>query len=208
MTNVSYNHIVDYVTSGVKKATKEHIKLTNKYHELSWGPEYFLTVSIVNELKKLDTSFIYLEEVMSESQDPPKGKRAPVGWGPRKRYDIVVRKSDGFPYAAIEVKHRVYSISDRVVEDFKRISYAVNSKEDEDSVFKMGIFAFHTVFYGDASDPTKQKKSINNLYSKLEEELNEYKGKANLDKNLIEPTPYTHDKGIVWGGGCFILSPT
>ena len=206
MANTSYNNIIELVTSGIKKATREHIKLTNQYSELSWGPEYFLTVNIVNELKKLNAAYIYLEEVMSKSQESPKGK-APEEWGPKKRYDIVVRKSDGYPYAAIEVKHRVYRVSDRVVEDFKRISYAVNSKEDGDSIFKMGIFAFHTVFYGDKSDLTKQKKSINDLYSKLEEELKEYKGKAILDKDLIEPIQYSHDRSIVWGGGCFILSP-
>jgi hypothetical protein len=206
MVNVSYNNIGESVTSGIKKATKEHIKLTNQYNELSWGPEYFLTVNIVNELKRLSAAYIYLEEAMSESQEAPKGK-APEEWGPKKRYDIVVRKSDGSPYAAIEVKHRVYRVSDRVVEDFKRISYAVNSKEDGDSIFKMGIFAFYTVFYGDKSDPVKQKKSINDLYTKLEEELKEYKGRATLDKRLIEPTPYSHDRSIVWGGGCFVLSP-
>ena len=206
MTNISYGNIADCVTSGIKRATSEYIKLTNEYNELSCGPEYFLTVSIVNELKKLDAASIFLEEPMKDSQDPPRGRKG-VGWRPTKRYDIVVRKSDGYPYAAIEVKHRVYGVDDRVIRDFKRISYAVKLKEDGESIFKMGIFVFYTVFLGKKTDLTKQNNSINNLYSNLEKELKHYKGNAKLDKALINPTPYSHERGTVWGGGCFILSP-
>ena len=205
MANVSYNNIVEFVNSGIKKAVKEHLILTNEFTELSFSPEYFITVNIANELKKLNAAYVYLEESMSKSQDPPK-KRAPEEWGENKRYDIVVRTSDSFPYAAIEVKNRVYNVSDKVTKDFKRISFAVRSEKNEDSVFRMGVFAFYTVFDGSKSSDSK-KESILNLYSNLEKELNEYRGSSKLDNELFDPTVYPHDKSMVWGGGCFILSP-
>lgn len=204
MSNVSYNNVIDCVTSGIQKATSEHLKLTNNLTELGWGPEYFLTVNIANELKKLEAAHIFLEEPMGDSQDKPKG-RPPSSWGKRKRYDIVVRRSDTNPYAAIEVKHRVYSLSDGVRDDFRRLAYAVKPKSDGEKIFNLGIFAFYTVFYGDKSDTNKQKKGINNLYLNLEEELLEYAEIASVDKELFPPKPYEYDRSIVWGGGCFIL---
>ncbi|MCL4356473.1 MAG: hypothetical protein M1460_01205 [Candidatus Thermoplasmatota archaeon] len=62
MTNISNKSIVDCVTSGITRATDDHRKLTNGNSEMSWAPEYFLTVSIVNELRKLNDACIILEE--------------------------------------------------------------------------------------------------------------------------------------------------
>ena len=143
---------------------------------------------------------------MGELQDQPKG-RAPEGWKRTKRYDIVVRASDFSPYAAIEVKHRVYSVSKRVTEDFKRISNAVNFKPNGKDAFKMGIFAFYTVFDEDNTTRSEKKEIIEKLYSDLKAELKKYKGKAEVNKGTIDPISFTHNREIVWGGGCFILSP-
>jgi hypothetical protein len=207
MANVSYNNIIESVNSGIEVAVKEHLKLTNNETELSWAPEYFINVNIVKKLKTLSASYVNLEEPMGESWEPPKGK-APEDWKPNKRYDIVVRKSNNFPYAAIEVKNRVYKVSDREIEDFKRISTAVNSKENGENVFKMGIFAFYTVFDEDYTNQTEKKENILDLYSNLEKELKRLKGRAEVDSvHLFDPTPYTHLENSVWGGGCFILSP-
>ena len=43
-------------SAGIEKATGEYIKLTKGYEQLGNGPEYFLTVSIANELKQLDVN--------------------------------------------------------------------------------------------------------------------------------------------------------
>ena len=214
MTNISNKSIVDCVTSGITRATDDHRKLTNGNSEMSWAPEYFLTVSIVNELRKLNDACIILEEPMKESQKQPKRMR---GWSPRNRYDIVVRNSNLKPYAAIEVKNRVYEVSDRVIRDFERISTAVTPGNDGKKIFGMGIFAFYTIFNGQKNELIKLKKKISDLYSDLEKELkNTHKGNGKLDKSLIEPIPYTDEDGkmtlwekeiAVWGGGCLILSP-
>ena len=95
-----------------------------------------------------------------------------------------------------------------MIRDFKRISYAVKLQEDGDSIFKIGIFVFYTVFLGKKTDLTKQNNSINNQYFNLEKKLKHYKGNAKLDKGSYKtPTPYSHEKRTVWGEGCFILSP-
>jgi hypothetical protein len=49
----------------------------------------------------------------------------------------------------------------------------------------MGVFAFYTVFHGIKSDTSEQNKSKNILYSKLGDNLNKYKERATLGKNLI-----------------------
>jgi hypothetical protein len=43
------------------KATKEQIKLTHRYNELSLALEYFLTVNAVKELKKLNRGIYFLK---------------------------------------------------------------------------------------------------------------------------------------------------
>lgn len=204
MANVSYNNIVECVNSGIEKAVKDHLKLTNEYTELSYAPEYFLTVNIASELKKLSAAFVYLEEAMGKSQDTPR-KKATEEWGKNKRYDIVVRTSDTLPYAAIEVKNRVYDIKNRIIDDFKRISFAVKSDEEHDEVFKMGVFAFYSVF-DDTNSQSANKKSVIELYSNLEEELDKYRGSAKLNREMIEPKSYSYDRNTVWGGGCLVLS--
>lgn len=206
MANATANNIVDCVTSGIKKATVEHLNLVNYYQDLSWGPEYFLTVNIVNELKKLTAAYIFLEEVMSESRGPSRGRR-PAGYSPNNRYDIVVRTSNGSPMAAIEVKHRVYSVGNRIEKDIQRLSSAVRINSNGKTVFKMGIFAFYTVFEKGGSRAKDPKEAINNLYDKLEERFDDLRGDAILTTNLISPKGYKQLPELVWGGGCFVLTP-
>lgn len=216
MTNISYDNIVDCVISGIKRSTRDYLSLTKEFDELNNGPEYFLTVGIANELKrKLEAVSIFLEEPWGDVQDPPEGRKL-VRWNSSNRYDIVVRNSMGYPYAAIEVKHRVNGIRKEIITDFERISTAVEM-ENGQKIFNMGIFAFYTVEYTTKAEITNVKDKIINLYSNLERELNKHKRKAKLDRRLISPNPYTNEDGklkiwiggtkIVWGGGCFILSP-
>lgn len=207
MTEDLYGRIIKCVNSGIERATREHLKLTSNDTELSYAPEYFITVNIIEELGVLKAGHLILEEPMGESTKPSKG-RLPEELGTSKRYDIVVRDSKDSPYAVIEVKHRVYSVSARVIRDFKRISYAVNYEENNQNIFKMAIFAFYTVFDEDNTNQTEKKNIISTLYSDLEKELGKHKGNAVIDnRGLIDPTPYAYDENIVWGGGCFILSP-
>lgn len=205
MANATGNNIVSCVSSGIRKATNEYLKLVNEHQELSWGPEYFLTVNIVNELKKLTAAFIFLEEPMSETRDARKG-RPPVGYRPNNRYDIVVRNGNETPMAAIEVKHRVYGVSERVVKDIQRLSYAVNPDSKGKSVFKLGIFAFYTVFEKGGSRSKQPEEAINELYDKLEERFDDFSGEAYLTSNLFTPSAYKQLPDMVWGGGCFIYS--
>lgn len=206
MSNTTVNNVVDLVSTGIKKATTEYLKLVNYERELSWAPEYFLTVNIASELnKKLSSAYIFLEEAMGESREPPKG-RPPVGYRPNKRYDIVVRTSNRSPMAAIEVKHRVYRVSERITEDIKRLSYAVGPKNDGKSVFKLGIFAFYTVFEQGGPRTKPPKEAINDIYDKLEEKFDDLRGDALLSSDLIDPKIYTQLRGMAWGGGCFILT--
>ncbi len=205
MANVSYNNIIDCVNSGIEAAVTEHLRLTNNLVELSYAPEYYINVNIVKKLKTLSAAYIFLEESMGDSWEPPEGK-APEDWKPNRRYDIVVRKSDGFPYAAIEVKNKVYNVSDKEIKDFKRISTAVNATEEGEMVFMMGIFAFYTVFDNKNKNVAEKKEIIEKLYSNLEAELKKHKGKAEVKRETIDPISYSHDKNAVWGGGCFVLS--
>lgn len=206
MADVLYNNIVEGVSSGIKQAALEHLKLTNNRTELSYAPEYFITVNIVDKLKNLSNSYVILEESMGgEINELPRG-RHPEGWKRNKRYDIVVRDKDYLPFAAIEVKNRVYGVSERVIEDFRRISNAVNFRVNETDTFKMGIFAFYTVFDEEKTSPNEKIEIILKLYTDLQKELSLQKGKAHLSRGLIEPTTYSHDWNSIWGGGSFILS--
>ncbi len=216
MNNFLNKKIVDCVIAGIEKATGEYIKLTKGYVQLGNGPEYFLTVSIANELKQLDDASIFLEENHGDLQAPPTGKKL-ENWKPNGRYDIVVRDSKALPYAVIEVKHRVHKVDERVIKDFQRVASAVEPEEDGEIICNMGIFAFYSEIYGEQTDLSEMKKEIHERYNQLEIELNKHKGNAKLEKNLIPPNPYTNkngkvvewgqNKAVVWGGGCFILSP-
>lgn len=203
MVSELWKNITDFINGGLKRAVKEHIELTKGQTELSYAPEYFLTVNIAEELKNLSGVSIILEESMG-GEDQPNGKK-PEGWKRNKRYDIVVRKNDFSPYAAIEVKHRVYSVSERVIEDFRRISNAVNFKANGESVFEMGIFAFYTVFDEKSTNISQKSETIRKLYSNLEEKLQKYQKNATLKDNLIEPTEYHGFTNALWGGGCLVL---
>ena len=143
MQNATPQNIIECVKAGIQKAVKEHYELTNGY-ELSFGPEYFLTVSIAREMKRLSSAMVIMEENMDESKEVFRGRR-PKWYSPKNRYDIVVRKSNGYPTAAIEVKHRVYEISQKVVKDLERLTGAVKVGNKAKSTFKVGIFAFYVV---------------------------------------------------------------
>lgn len=204
MVNATPKSIIDYVIRGVKAATEEAHALTRDFQELSWGPEYLLTVCIARELRKLSAAGIFLEEMMKESRDPPKGRRH-AGYSPKKRFDIVVRGSHGFPAAAIEVKHRVYNVSRPIVKDMKRLSYAVNKKSNGKRVFRLGILAFYTVFYAGDRKKLSQKEAIAGLYNRLEQKLELVRESAKLNTRFIPPTHYQGSPEIVWGGGCLVL---
>jgi hypothetical protein len=204
MVGELWKNITDCINSGLKRAVKEHIELTNGQTDLSYAPEYFLTVNIAEELKCLSGVSIILEESMGGA-DKLSGKK-PEGWKRNRRYDIVVRRNDFSPYAAIEVKHRVYTVSERVIKDFKRISNAVNFKANGKSVFEMGIFVFYTVFDENNTNISQKNETIMELYSNLEIKLKDYQSNATLKANLIEPTKYPRYTNVLWGGGCLVLT--
>ena len=216
MANVSKQNVVDYVVAGIKKATKDYSRVTKSFHPLGYGPEYYLSVSIANSLKSgLNGALIFLEENWKDSVESPERKRK-GNWHPNYRYDIVVRGSDRIEYAAIEVKHRIKSVTKWVIKDFDRITEAVKL-EDGENRFKMGIFAFYTQKRGKENDEKKLGREISERYEKLENALKMQKKKANLSKSLIPPQLYKDGDGklirgaensvFVWGGGCFILTP-
>lgn len=215
MANVSKQNVVDYVVAGIKKATKDYSRVTKSFHPLGYGPEYYLSVSIANSLKSgLQGALIFLEENWKDSVESPERKRK-GNWHPNYRYDIVVRGSNKEAYAAIEVKHRIKSVTKEVIEDFDRINEAVKL-EDGENRFEMGIFAFYTQKHGKEKNEERMKQGILERYKKLEDALKMQKKKANLSKSLIPPRLYKDGDGklirgaensvFVWGGGCFILT--
>lgn len=204
MATELWKSITDCINEGLKRAVEEHVELAHNHTELSYAPEYFLTVKIAENLKNISGISIILEESMGKDY-MPKGK-PPKGWKRNKRYDIVIRKDvDLSPYAAIEVKNRIYDVYERVSEDFKRISNATNFKANDEAVFKLGIFAFYTVFDEKSTDITRKEKIIRKLYSDLEDEFHKYAQNATPKNNLIEPTEYPGFTNVLWGGRCLFL---
>lgn len=204
MVNLTYSNVVNSVNSGIETAVKEFLKLSKNYVELSYAPEYYINVNIAKYLKTIRTASIFLEEPMGDSWEPTENK-APEDWKSNRRYDIVVRDREGYPYAVIEVKNRVYEVSNRVIIDFQRLSTAFNAIKGPERVFKMGIFAFYTVF--DEKNVAENKENIEKLYSDLEAEFKKYKGEAEVKRETIGPKLHSYNKDAVWGGGCFVLSP-
>lgn len=205
MANATGKNIVGCVSSGIRKATDEYLKLVNNCQDLSWGPEYFLTVNVLSELKKLNAARITLEEELEEKGKAQKG-RQPAGYRPNSRYDIVVKSGNGTPMAAIDVRHRVYSVNERIVKDIQSLSSAVNPNGNGKSPFRLGILGFYTVFEKGGSRSKPPEEAINDLYDKLEERFDDFSGDAFLSSELFPAKEYTDLPGLVWGGGCFILN--
>ena len=203
MQNTTINNIVDCVNSGIRRAVKDQIELT-KDAELSWGPEYFITANIARELKKLVSAQIVLEEKMKDSFHP-KGRK-PSWFSPKNRFDIVVRKSNTNPAAAIEVKNRVYGVYGNVVRDIRRLSGAVNKKTEGEPAFQFGIFAFYTVFEDSEFKKKTTSEAINDLYERLKSRFEAERGEANVLERFIKPTKYQNFSGMMWGGGCIFFA--
>jgi hypothetical protein len=205
MPNTTLNNIINCVNSGVRRAVKDYINLAGDA-ELSWGPEYFITANIARELKKLDSAQIVLEEKMGDSFSP-KGRR-PLWFAPKNRFDIVVRKGNTNPAAAIEVKHRVYSISPQITKDIKRLSGAVNRKAKDEAPFKYGIFAFYTIFEDSEFKRKTAVEAVKDLYKRLESKFEDESGDASVSNRFIKPKRYHDFPGMTWGGGCiFFCAP-
>jgi hypothetical protein len=216
VANISIGNVVDCVISGINQAKKDYNKLTKNFQTLGGGPEYFISVSIAKSLKEgLNESLIFLEETWKDSEDAPTGKKI-TKWHPNYRYDIVVRDSKLLPFAAIEVKNSVCSVSKEVMKDFGRISTAVEMEGDE-KIFKGGLFVFYTQKHCKMEALENTKEIIQKRYEALENALKVQKGRSDLNKKLIDPTLYLgmdrnpvrglNNKVVVWGGGCFILTP-
>jgi hypothetical protein len=201
--NTTINNIVDCVNSGIRRAVKDQLELTGEL-EMSWGPEYFITASIARELKKLVSAKIVLEENMKDSFETPKGRR-PAWFSPTSRFDIVVRKSNGRPGAAIEVKNRVYSVSESITNDIERLSGAVNKNVGDEPAFQFGIFAFYTVFEDAKFTRKSTSKAILDLYDRLKDKFEYERGNATVSDRLIKPIRYRELSGMTWGGGCIFF---
>lgn len=203
MPNTTINNIINCVNSGVRRAVKDFINLAGDA-ELSWGPEYFITANIARELKKLDSAKIVLEEKMGDSFSP-KG-RQPSWFSRNNRFDIVVRKGNTKPAAAIEVKNRVYSISPQITKDIKRLSGAVNRKAKDEAPFRYGIFAFYTVFEDSEFKRKTALEAVNDLYKSLETRFEDECEDATVSNMFIKPTRYHEFSEMTWGGGCIFFT--
>ena len=204
MPNTTINNIVECVNSGIRRAVRDQLGLTGDL-EMSWGPEYFITSSIARELKKLASAKIVLEEKMKDSFEYPKGRK-PSWFSPTNRFDIVVRKSNGRPAAAIEVKNRVYGVSKNITEDIERLSGAVNKNVGDAPAFQVGIFAFYTVFEDSEFTRKSTNKAIYDLYARLKERFEDERANATVSARLIKPKRYRELSGMTWGGGCIFFS--
>ncbi len=206
--NITKNNVSDVVKSGIVRAVKEHLELTNDYSELSWAPEYYLTTLIAQELGRLDNACVFLEEKMGESHGSVKGRR-PKHYKPKGRFDMVVRNNSGYAVVAIEVKHRVYSVSKDVLRDTKRLVRAVRSDLGEGQDFKFGIFAFYTVVFAKERKTMEPKDAISRLYKRLQEKVSEDEASPKNIKlvgDFITPTKYRNQDWGCWGGGTLIFS--
>lgn len=202
MANASENNIRDLIISGIKNAAEKSFEFSNGIQDLSWEPEYFLTTMIAGELRKLKSTTIYMEENMEESHTQRKGRPSST-YKPKNRYDIVIRDSSGYPRAALEVKHRVYSCSKSVRKDIRRLGNALRSR-DSGPDFSYGFFAFYTVFY--PKERKSPKEAIERLYTRIESAAKEEVSRP-IEANLktITPSKFRRED-YYWGGGCLTLS--
>ncbi len=197
--------IIASVNRGIKRAAEQYNTFTGGLSELSWGPEYLITVNIAEELSaSVKPSYVYLEERMSQTYEP--GDEAPETFGSSKRFDVVLRNSKKFPEAVIEVKNRVHGPSKGVKKDLKRLTDHVKPFDSGEQIFELGIFAFYLAYYKEKQGKSPEKRLLE-TYDDLREVLEELSSEFGLkvDEKLFErPTKYDSPRAV-WGGGCFTL---
>ena len=112
---------------------------TGRMSELSHGPEYLITVSIADRLRKsVSPSYVYPEDPMGNVYEPMTAP--PKSYGKSKRYDVILRGSDKRSEVGIEVKNRVYSPTKLVLRDLERLIETLKLSDSGDPILDMGIF--------------------------------------------------------------------
>ncbi len=185
--------IASTVIHAIEKAHDEYLKMNGE--KWLWaGPEYFLTVNIAKELKKMkQATFVDLEFSVKDTLFISGGKST---GRPKKRlriagrFDIVVwgtetNKDDEYlPLATIEVKNKAFSLSDNIILDMERLIWSVKSTE---SSIRYAIFAFYTAFDYNGEDVDQKIDSLFKRFSDKSLDLaREYECKATCYKGKVE----------------------
>ena len=106
------NEIIRKLIKGAENACEEYIELSGNPFP-GFAPESFVQAGAARALKKLESTWVVLEEPVAETYKAAQ----PTRKGPLKsnvatgRYDIVAYWKNGNPRAAIEIKSPVNALS-------------------------------------------------------------------------------------------------
>ena len=152
------SEIIRKLIKGAENACKEYIELSGNPFP-GFAPESFVQAGAARALKKLESTWVVLEEPVAKTYKAAQ----PTRKGPLKsnvatgRYDIVAYWKNGNPRADIEVKSPVNALSKaKYAKDFGRLFQTMRGHKA--ATFQYGIFLFLTV---------KKKKNQISIKQKL-----------------------------------------
>ena len=200
---LSKSDVVAACIHGIELAQEKYLEWSGEW--LWRAPEYYTTVSIVQEIdKQTGSKFITLENNAKSALDeagakgPGKLHSAIRGNG---RVDILLWWKNGKPRAPLEVKRQVLKLR-TIKSDLTRISEMINHR-NKDSSLEFGAVAFYASCEKDSTFPAGKKldQSLDNLRQDAEKLVGKKSG-----VEMIRGA--THETGDgAWAAAVMLLTP-
>jgi hypothetical protein len=205
--------LVNEIINSIETAHKEYLEMSGD----SWlwaGPEYFATVAIANQLKKIDRiSYIDLEYSVRKTISVAGGAlpgRPSNRIRINGRFDIVLwgkeKNNEGcyLPMCTIEVKNKVFSLTNNILLDFERLIRSIRSNR---SSIKYAIFSYYTAFDSANGITAEQRivSLIDSLKNKSEELAEHHECTSSCHKGKIYKSD---DELSAWSAGAIVFQRT
>ena len=194
MPKYSINNIISKTLDGIQTAHSEYKKWSNGYW-ITEGPEYLMTTAIARTIAEIRDYQLWvtmepgIRHTLKEAGGLKRGKPS-SSHQLSGRFDIVVRRKNGQPRCAIEVKNGVFGFS-KLKSDVERLSEGLLEK----NTFQCGLVAFccdaATKVYKDGRriEPTRiLKDRVDHIYQATQDFL-KCKGdkrQLSIKRRLIE----------------------
>ncbi len=206
MPKINQNDLLKNILQGIKSGHHKY-KFMSGIDQFYRAPEYFLTCQIADAIRMTENCTVSLEEnikgVVDEAAIKAVGN---VRKGLRKdgRADITVRWN-GNPFAIIEVKHPLYSVTKDFRKDIERIRDLLHTNGRTDGSFELGALAYwigsDAPKNRDASPKERIERKANELKRKAEELVN------NNCKVEMKIEIQVEEDNWAWGAGVLVLRP-
>lgn len=208
MTIVNRDKIMESILDGLELAQSNYSKWTNNRRGISSGAEYVLTTYVAQEINKIYSDSIYVEEkidfLMKENNELQVTSEVLENCRSTGKTDIALYKNinteEEKVIAIIELKNSVDRINKGIESDILRIMTLIDI-----GVIEYGIFAFNTEIENEKKfNIEKTEEKMKKLVMTCKDIAPDLRYKYKFKVSSTEKTNY--ETYWSWGNGVIIFS--